>query len=149
MNVAQGKNYPIMNLHERVLNVLSCGHVDDVIIGAPSVVGDDLLTTFNVSRVVHAVDDPSDPTIADDDPYAAPRRRGIFSKIDTSRFFSTDQLVDRIIANRARYVGRNKSRESRELAYITSAKTFVAELESPVASPRSPRRFVRDEPPTP
>jgi len=53
-----GKNYPIMNLHERVLNVLSCGHVDDVIIGAPWAVSDDMITTFNIQKVV-AVSDPA------------------------------------------------------------------------------------------
>jgi cytidyltransferase-like protein len=30
-----GGNFPIMNMHERVLNVLACKWVDEVIIGAP------------------------------------------------------------------------------------------------------------------
>lgn len=43
---------PILSLHERSLSVLSCKFVDEVIIGAPWVVTQDLLTTFNVSVVV-------------------------------------------------------------------------------------------------
>ena len=136
VNERFGKNYPIMNLHERVLNVLSCGHVDDVIIGAPRVVSDDLLTTFNVSRVLAATGDRTRETVASDDPYKAPRARGLLSKIDVSAFFSTDMLVDRIVANRAKYVGRNKGREVKELAYLKDAKTFVAELESPKTTKR-------------
>lgn len=31
----KGRNHPLLTLHERVLMVLSCKHVDDVIIGAP------------------------------------------------------------------------------------------------------------------
>ena len=46
-----GRNYPIMNLHERVLNVLSCRWVDEVILGAPLIVSQDLLRTLNISVV--------------------------------------------------------------------------------------------------
>jgi len=40
---APGRNYPIMNLHERVLNVLSCKYCDEVVIGAPWEVTKDLV----------------------------------------------------------------------------------------------------------
>ena len=35
VNKHQGSNLPIMNLHERVLSVLGCKFVDDVLIDAP------------------------------------------------------------------------------------------------------------------
>lgn len=35
INTIKGKNYPIMNLNERVLGVLSCRYVDEVIMGVP------------------------------------------------------------------------------------------------------------------
>lgn len=41
-----------MNLHERSLSVLSCKFVDEVIIGAPTQLNDDLMKTFNISLVV-------------------------------------------------------------------------------------------------
>lgn len=37
-----------MNLHERVLSVLSCKHVDDVVFGAPWAVTKELIVTFNI-----------------------------------------------------------------------------------------------------
>jgi hypothetical protein len=37
VNRYRGSNMPIMNLHERVLSVLGCKYVDDVLIDAPYV----------------------------------------------------------------------------------------------------------------
>lgn len=45
-------NLPIMNLHERVLSVLGCKHVDDVLIDAPYVVTRDMINSLNISAVV-------------------------------------------------------------------------------------------------
>jgi ethanolamine-phosphate cytidylyltransferase len=51
VNSYKGRNYPVMNIHERVLNVLSCKYVDEVVIGAPFAITQDLLKTLNVSVV--------------------------------------------------------------------------------------------------
>ena len=40
-------------MHERVLNVCACKHVDEVIMAAPGEITDDLLNTMNISWVVH------------------------------------------------------------------------------------------------
>lgn len=42
---------PLMNLQERVLSVLACRHVDDVVIDAPQDVTQELLATFRVAVV--------------------------------------------------------------------------------------------------
>ena len=46
-------NYPIMNLHERVLAVLACRYVNEVVIGAPYVITRETMEHFNVDVVVH------------------------------------------------------------------------------------------------
>ena len=51
VNRYKGLNYPIMNLHERVLSVLACRYVDQVIIGAPYKVSSELLEQFRVSII--------------------------------------------------------------------------------------------------
>jgi len=53
VNQYKGSNYPIVNLHERVLSVLACKYVSEVVIGAPYVVTADLLEHFNVAAVAH------------------------------------------------------------------------------------------------
>ena len=49
VNRYKSENFPIMNLHERVLSVLACRHVDQVIIGAPYTVTAELLDQFKVN----------------------------------------------------------------------------------------------------
>ncbi|XP_038993926.1 ethanolamine-phosphate cytidylyltransferase-like [Hibiscus syriacus] len=49
----RGIPYPVMHLLERTLSVLACRYVDEVIIGAPWGVTKDMITTFNISLVVH------------------------------------------------------------------------------------------------
>uniref|UniRef100_A0A7S3R010 ethanolamine-phosphate cytidylyltransferase n=1 Tax=Dunaliella tertiolecta TaxID=3047 RepID=A0A7S3R010_DUNTE len=48
----RGPHLPIMNLHERSLSVLACKYVDEVVIGSPTIITQDLITTFNISLVV-------------------------------------------------------------------------------------------------
>lgn len=69
----RGTHHPIMNLHERSLSVLACRYVDEVVIGAPWDVTRDLLTTFNISLVVHGTRAEPNELAADDDPYALPK----------------------------------------------------------------------------
>ncbi|ORX72230.1 Nucleotidylyl transferase [Linderina pennispora] len=78
VNAVKGGNFPVMNLQERVLGVLQCRYVDEVIIGAPfSVTKDVLESVYHVSVVVHgASDQPLD--IDGTDPYALPKELGIY-----------------------------------------------------------------------
>lgn len=48
VNQYKGSNYPIMNLHERVLSVLACKYVSEVVIGAPYTVTRNLMEHFKV-----------------------------------------------------------------------------------------------------
>jgi len=48
VNQHKGSNYPIMNLYERVLNVLAIKYVDEVVIAAPWVITEDLLKSLNI-----------------------------------------------------------------------------------------------------
>ena len=52
INEKKGSNYPILNLQERVLNVLSLKFVDDVIIGAPWKITENMIKNFSISLVV-------------------------------------------------------------------------------------------------
>lgn len=52
VNSLKGNNFPIISLHERVLMVLANKWVDEVIIGAPYFITDDLIKTFNIQKVV-------------------------------------------------------------------------------------------------
>ena len=74
VNLHRGE-YPILTLHERVLPVLACKYVDEVVIGAPYHVSKDLITTLNISLVVEGMKQ----TYEDDvDAYKVAKELGIF-----------------------------------------------------------------------
>lgn len=118
-----GSNYPIMNLHERVLSVLACRYVDEVVIGAPYNVSNDLLKHFNVSLVMHG----NSKVYADengDDPYGEAKRQGKFQLIESQSSMTTAVIVQRIIEHRKNYEERNRAKEKRELSvYEATRKT--------------------------
>ncbi|KAJ7333923.1 hypothetical protein OS493_016018 [Desmophyllum pertusum] len=77
VNRYKGSNFPIMSLHQRVLSVLACRYVDQVIIGAPYRVTSELLEQFKVDVVVHGrtnvmMDED------DTDPYEIPKEKRTF-----------------------------------------------------------------------
>jgi ethanolamine-phosphate cytidylyltransferase len=55
VNTLKGKNYPILNLQERVLNLLALRDVDEVIIGVPYRVTETMIKNFKISLVVQGV----------------------------------------------------------------------------------------------
>ena len=59
----KGSLYPLVSLQERVLMTLACKHVDDVIIGAPYVITEDLLKSLNVQTVVRFVNSSEDTVL--------------------------------------------------------------------------------------
>lgn len=129
VNKYKGKNYPIMNLHERVLNVLSCKYVDEVVIGAPHVITKDLLTVLNVATVTSAnntrlfdIDCPENK--AKVDPYSLPKSLNIYTELPSGDSLDTTDVIQRIIDNRLKYEERNKSRSTKELNYLETRQTM-------------------------
>ncbi|XP_055509790.1 ethanolamine-phosphate cytidylyltransferase isoform X1 [Leucoraja erinacea] len=141
VNRYKGKNYPIMNVHERTLSVLACRYVSEVVIGAPYSVTADLVDHFKVDLVCHGKTE----VMADKDntdPYAEPKRRNIFKTIHSGgkilgavdvefarspcdgvgflrvlRFSPTSQRTCRL-----QFEARNQKKEAKELAAIEAIK---------------------------
>ncbi|KAL4190121.1 hypothetical protein AMTRI_Chr08g210520 [Amborella trichopoda] len=123
----RGAHRPIMNLHERSLSVLACRYVDEVIIGAPWVVSKDMITTFNISLVVHGtVAENSDFWKVDDNPYAAPISMGIYREIESPLDVTTTTIIRRIVANHESYQKRNEKKAESERRYYED-KTYVCD----------------------
>lgn len=117
VNRYKGSNYPIMNLHERVLSVLTNRYVSEVVIGAPYSVTEDLMDHFSVDVVCHG----KTPICADDDgldPYEVPRKRGKFLLIDSECDVTTESLINRIITHRLEYEARNRKKEEKEIRIL-------------------------------
>ncbi|KAJ2700017.1 choline phosphate cytidylyltransferase, partial [Coemansia spiralis] len=98
VNAVKGGNFPVMNLQERVLGVLQCRFVDEVIIGAPySVTKDVLEDVYHVDVVVHGASDHH-TDIDGADPYALPKQRGIYREIEHPGLsLTTTAIIERIV----------------------------------------------------
>ncbi|XP_004559463.1 ethanolamine-phosphate cytidylyltransferase isoform X1 [Maylandia zebra] len=126
VNRYKGKNYPIMNVHERTLSVLACRYVSEVVIGAPFAVTKDLLDHFKVDLVCHGKTEIY-PDKDGSDPYAEPRRKGILRTVDSGNSLTTDAIVQRIIKNRLLFEARNQKKEAKEIAVIEAMKRLEEE----------------------
>lgn len=129
----KGFNYPLQTLHERALNVLACKHVDDVLLGAPWQVAQDLLTTLNVSAVVtgrtnvyhEAIPKEEDP-FGLGDPFEQARASGRLRVIHSNTGMTMDVIADRILARTLRYTRRQHRKEPVDRAYH-ALRAFVRE----------------------
>jgi len=110
---------PVMNLQERILSVLSCRFVDEVVIGAPYILSDELIKSNNIAVVVTGtVQDRSTAPEIPADRFAIAKQLGYFHQIASPRTLTTSDILDRIKAHRKLYEERNAKKEAREVAEI-------------------------------
>ena len=104
VNRHRGGNLPIMNLNERVLSVLACTHVGDVVIDPPWHMTRDMISALRIAVVAHGTTHDAN----DDggrDPYEVPKEMGIFETISSKGVgcaLTVDSIVRRIQANHER-----------------------------------------------
>ncbi|KAF4526468.1 hypothetical protein B566_EDAN014080 [Ephemera danica] len=122
VNSYKGSNYPIMNLHERVLSVLACKYVSEVVIGAPYVVTAELMQHFKVSVVCHGQTPIQPDTATGEDPYAEPKKMGCFRLLQSNNEMTTEKIVQRIIQHRLEFESRNMKKEQKEIAAYEAFK---------------------------
>lgn len=133
VNQRKGSNFPIMNLHERTLMVLSCRYVDDVIIGAPWVITDDMITTLNISVVVHGTHHNHNTHTAHNipsmpDPFAVVRKRHMLKDVQSITDLSAERILQRVLSNHDAFVKRNQKKVAKEEEYVTQHKRYIQEV---------------------
>lgn len=122
----RGRHRPIMNLHERSLSVLACRYVDEVIIGAPWDVSKDMITTFNISIVIHGtVAEDNDFQKENRNPYEVPISMGIIKLLESPLDITTSTIIKRIVSNHEAYQKRNERKGESERRYYED-KAYVS-----------------------
>jgi len=117
VNQKKGFGWPVMNLHERVLSVLSCRYVDEVIIGAPWSISEEFIKSQRISVVARgSVNDPAYKVTSEeyDKAFEAARKMGILKDITSPVNITTSDIVKRIIDNRTKFVERNLKKEAKD-----------------------------------
>ncbi|GMR60996.1 hypothetical protein PMAYCL1PPCAC_31191 [Pristionchus mayeri] len=107
VNSYKGENHPLMNLNERVLTVLAYKPVNQVIIGAPYDITDEMIDQFNISVVAQGSRVPHHE-VDGVDPFEAPKRRGLFQLVDSKCDMRTEVIIKRIFDRRDEFEQRNK-----------------------------------------
>ena len=105
----RGENYPIQPLQERILEVLACKYVDEVIIGAPYILTKDLITTLNIHKVVGFVTDDDKPLPQHQqlDQYVEAKNLQIYKEIPAKdNDLTLEMIAHRIFLQRKAYLDK-------------------------------------------
>jgi ethanolamine-phosphate cytidylyltransferase len=94
VNRVQGMNLPLMNLHERVLSVLGCRYVSDVLIDAPYEITPEMIASLKYEVVRGAFG-----RVDEDGRYKHAKKAGIFTVIERPSDFSIGSIIERIHHN--------------------------------------------------
>ena len=112
----KGKYYPLMNLQERVLNVLSCKYVDDCLIGAPWKITKQVLKSLNISYVVMT---PNTKFAENEfNRYDIPKQLGIYKEINTDSNYTTNDLINNIVKQQHLLKNQNTNRIKKAKQYV-------------------------------
>ncbi|KPI90879.1 putative ethanolamine-phosphate cytidylyltransferase [Leptomonas seymouri] len=114
VNMHKGMNYPIMNLNERVLGVLSCRYVDEVVMGVPFEVTKELIESLNIDVVVGGRFSDLAAESQNSTGYEVPRELGIYIEVDSGTTLSTDSLIGRVVENRIAFLRRQAEKREKD-----------------------------------
>ncbi|VDK59706.1 unnamed protein product [Cylicostephanus goldi] len=82
-----------------IVGILNDQPVNEVVIGAPYCVTDDIIDRFNISIVCQGSRVPHHDR-SGNDPFEAPKRRGIYREVDSGSDMTTEKIIERIIEHR-------------------------------------------------
>lgn len=128
INKHRGRNYPILNMQERVFNLLALRYVDDVVIGAPWAIKEDLIKSLRINLVVHGVHTHTDDLLSEDtDPHYIPKKIGIYKEIESPFDLNSEVLVKRLIEKRDNYMKKFQNKTKKEEQYYEK-KEYIPEI---------------------
>merc|ERR1711997_826829 len=106
-----------MNLHERVLSVMGCRHVDDVLIDAPRTVTPEMISSLHIDEVVHGSNGDGDDdvdTFNEDERYKAAKDAGILTSITVPDSCNLSSILDRIQENQQAFQAKIAKKKKAE-----------------------------------
>jgi len=121
VNRVQGINLPLMNLHERVLSVLGCRFVDDVLIDAPYVITSEMITSLNIAEVVRARRITDKNADEEEDRFCQAKVAGIFKVIHIDCTFRIGNVIQRIQRNQEAFQAKFERKMRAERLHMNGA----------------------------
>ena len=125
VNQVRGSNFPILNLNERVLSVLGCNLVDDVLLDAPYRITRDLIASLKISVVVSGLPPDFDYNAeAEDSRHAVAKELGVFHVPECDTNMTVDCIIDRIFSNQAVFERKVTKKMAAEKEYYSNRYGF-------------------------
>jgi len=120
VNRVRGFNLPLMNVHERVLSVLGCRFVDDVLIDAPYVVSPEMIASLKIAEVVHGTNsDQIGNGNRGEDRYKYAKEADIYRDLPSPTNFGLGSIISRIQANQQMFQAKIAKKKKAENEYYS------------------------------
>mmetsp|Transcript_12087 Transcript_12087/g.22403 ORF Transcript_12087/g.22403 Transcript_12087/m.22403 type:complete len:512 (+) Transcript_12087:188-1723(+) len=125
VNKNRGKNYPIMNLNERLLSVLGCRYVNDVLIDAPWHITREMIASLGITYVCcGSVSDHDYEIGSTAENYTVPREMNILKPIESHSKLTVQEIVDRILNNETTFQKKVNKKMKAEGEYYSKRYGF-------------------------
>ena len=129
----RGNKFPLQGMQERLLMALAMKDVDDVVIGAPYIITDDLIKSLNIKKVVHVRtrEDQVKPEFAGIDPFEVPKAQNIYVELPAvENDLTLEDIARRIEANRAQFETKFNKRKEKQDDYYVNLKKSVSQMQA-------------------
>jgi len=115
VNEHRGGQHPTMAMNERVLSVLGCREVDDVLLNAPWFIDQEMISTLAIAVVVCGTAHESASRVANPpDPHKVPKDLGIHQEVQSEMFLSIDDIMARLQTRRGDVSKRFEEKQQKE-----------------------------------
>ena len=126
-------NLPVLNLHERVLSILGCRYVDDILIDAPYVVTSDMIATLGIDEIVqvHRTKNGlywTDESANDVSRYQVAIEKGIFHSVQVIDLYQIETIIQQIKNNYSQFQAKYKRKQKAEQEYMLSVVDKLSAL---------------------
>ena len=120
---------------------LAMKDVDDVVIGAPYIITEDLIKSLNIKKVVHvrSREDQVKAEFADIDPFEVPKAQNIYVELPAvENDLTLEDIARRVHANRAQFETKFKNRKARQDDYYINLKRSQSQIAEAAAASNGP-----------
>lgn len=123
-----GKYSPVLSLQERVFNILAIKYVDDVVIGSPRKINEDMIKSLGITQVIADESVIDSSLVGESDPYEIPKQLKIFDTIKAREAVTNDILIRRIVERKNEYIEKYQKKQKKEENYYLTQKEAMAEI---------------------
>ena len=131
-----GKIFPVLNMEERVFNLLSLRNVDEVVMGAPLKITEDMIKLLKIAVVVRFVtkkeggveEEEEGIKRIEDDIYEIPKKLGILKEVELNYSLTNDELMERLWKNKEAYITAYLKKAKKEIKSFKPENKEVNEI---------------------